>query len=286
MKLGPGKSSLFLGLILGMSPSGWGQLDLRLETPKSSYLQYAPIPVKVCLKNLGGQELLLAESAGQPWLELIVQSNDGLLMKAERPLDQPEVRLQPGESRNLPLDLALYYLVREPGAYRVRASVREPGGQTLLTEPLSFLVGRGEVIWTVPRGSGKDRRIFSLLKFYEDPNVGLYLKVEIPAQNQVYSARRLGPYLPIGKPSAEFDTDGHLHLLYGVAPGQVRLSVLNQDGNLLREESRRETSERIQLRRGPDGLVDLVGGVVVLPSHLREKLSTLQARAGTGAKVD
>ena len=283
MKLGPGKSSLFLGLILGMSPSGWGQLDLRLETPKSSYLQYAPIPVKVCLKNLGGQELLLAESAGQPWLELIVQSNDGLLMKAERPLDQPEVRLQPGESRNLPLDLALYYLVREPGAYRVRASVREPGGQTLLTEPLSFLVGRGEVIWTLPRGKGKDRRIFSLLKFYEDPNLGLYLRVEVPEQNLVYPSRRLGAFLPLGKPAAEFDSENHLHLLYSVAPGFYRITVVNLDGNLLREENRQETVEKPKLRISPDGQVDVEGGTVILPSHLREKLSSLQSRAGQPA---
>jgi hypothetical protein len=35
------------------------------------------------------------------------------------------------------------------------------------------------------------------------------------------------------------------------------------------------------LRRSPDGLVDVQGGTVILPSHLREKLSTLQARAGT-----
>jgi len=275
-----------LGLVLGWIPGSWGQLDLRLETPKSCYLQYAPIPVTIHLKNLGGQELVLEEAGGQPWLEMIVQSNDGLLMKAERPLVAPEVRLQSGESRNLPLDLAQYYLVREPGAYRVRASARGPVGETLLTEPLSFLVGRGESIWSVPRGEGKERRIFSLLKFYEDPNVGLYLKVEVPEKNQVYPARRLGAFLPIGKPAAEFDSEGHLHLLYGVAPGQVRLSVVNQDGNLLREETRQETTERIQLRKGPDGLVDLVGGTVILPSHLREKLSTLQARAGTVPRVD
>jgi len=30
----------------------WAQLDLRLETPTSIYLQYAPVPVNVKLKNL------------------------------------------------------------------------------------------------------------------------------------------------------------------------------------------------------------------------------------------
>lgn len=274
----------FLGvacLVFVALPKVQAQLDLRLETPKSSYLQYASIPVTVKLKNLGAQDLVLEDQAGQPWLEMIVQSTDGLLLKSDRPFLSPPVTLASGEARTLPLDLAPHFLVREPGGYLVRGSVRLPSGQTLLTEPLTFLVGRGEVIWTTPRGEGKDRRVFSLLKFYEDPNLGLYLRVELPEQNQVFPARRLGPFLPLGKPVAEFDIKNHLHLLYVVAPGEYRIAVVNLDGQLLREETRQETTERPSLRRSPDGLVDVQGGTVILPSHLREKLSTLQARAGT-----
>lgn len=259
----------------------WGQLDLRLETPKSSYLQYASIPVTVHLKNLGAEELALGEKGDSAWLEMIVQSTDGMMVAAERPLAPPAVRLRAGESQTLPLDLAPHFLVRQPGGYRVRASARLPSGQTLLTEPLSFLVGRGEVVWTTPRGEGREKRIFSLLKFYEDPNVGLYLRVEVPQQNLVYPARRLGPFLPLGQPSAEFDVKNHLHLLYTVAPGQHRITVVNEDGQVLREEMRQETVEKPRLRKSPDGLIDVAGGTVILPSHLREKLSTLQARAGT-----
>lgn len=268
-------------LIAGFPIPIWAQLDLRLETPKTSYLQYASIPVTIKLKNLGGQNLELSGGASSPWLEMIVQSTDGLLIRPDQPLSAPPLVLQSGEVKDLPLDLAPHFLVREPGGYRVRASVRLPSGQTLLTDPLTFLVGRGEVVWTAPRGEGKDLRIFSLLKFYEDPNIGLYLRVEVPGRNQVFPSRRLGPYLPLGKPAAEFDAKNHLHLLYTVAPGQHRITVVNEDGKVLREENRQETVEKPRLRRGPDGLVDVIGGTVILPSHLREKLSTLQARAGT-----
>ena len=265
-------------------PSLHAQLDLRLETPKSSYLQYAPIPVTVQLKNIGAQPLVLdGDRNGQPWLEVIVQSIDGLVLKPDRPLAPPRVTLSPGESRALPLDLTPHFLVRDPGGYRVRASARLASGETLMTEPLSFLIGRGEVIWTVPRGEGRERRIFSMLKFYEDPNVGLYLRVEVPDQNLVYPARRLGPFLGLGQPTAEFDAQNHLHLLYTVAAGQHRLTVVNLDGTTLREETRQETTEKPKLRKSPDGWVDVVGGTVILPSHLREKLSTLQARAGTAS---
>lgn len=269
------------GWLICGSGSAWAQLDLSLETVKSSYLQFAPIPVTVKLKNLGGQELVLRGGEAGPWLELIVQSNDGLLLKPDRPLSPLPLSLGPGESRSLPLDLAPHFLVREPGGYRVRASVRLPSGQTLLTEPLPFLVGRGEVIWSRPRGQGKERRVFSLLKFYEDPNLGLYLRVEVPEQNLVYSSRRLGPFLPLGQPTAEFDSENHLHLLYTVAPGQHRITVVNQNGDPLREENRQENLEKPRLRKSPDGLVDVEGGTIILPANLREKLSTLQSRAGT-----
>jgi len=278
--LGLGLAAFFVG-----SPRGWSQVDLSLETPKSSYLQYAPIPLTVRIKNLGGQELVLEASEGHPWLELVVQSTDGLLLRPDLPFVPPPVTLKARETKTLPLDLAPHFLVREPGGYRVRASLRLPSGLALLTEPLTFLIGRGEVIWTMPWGQGKERRVFSMVKFYEDPNVGLYLRVEVPEQNRVFSSRRLGPFLPLGKPDAQFDGDNHLHLLYPVAPGQYRLTVVNLDGNLLREENRRETTERPRLKRSPDGLVDVEGGVVILPTNLREKLSTLQARAGAATAV-
>lgn len=266
---------------LFLCPVGlWAQLDLRLETPKTSYLQYASVPVNVKMKNLGAGNLELADRPDGPWLELVVQSADGLVLKPDRPLSLPSLTLLPGETRVLPLDLAPHFLVRETGAYRVRASVRVPAGETLLTEPLPFMVGKGETVWSQPRGDGRERRIFSLVKYYEDPNVGLYLQVEVPEKNQVFPSRRLGPYLPLGKPWAEFDAKNHLHLLYATGPGQFRLTVVNQDGNPLREENRREAGETLKLRKGPDGLVDVIGGTVILPSHLREKLSTLQARAG------
>lgn len=257
------------------------QLDVRLETPKSSYLQYASIPVTVKIKNLGAETTVLNDQAGQPWLEMIVQSTDGLVIRQDRPMSPPSVTLSPGLVRSLPLDLAPFFLVREPGGYQVRASVRLPSGESLLTEALSFLVGRGEVIWSLPRGEGKERRVYSLLKFYEDPDMGLYLRVEVPEKNLVYPVRRLGPFLPLGRPMAEFDSKNHLHLLYAVASGQHRVTVVNQDGDILREENRRETAGKPKLRKSPDGLVDVEGGMVILPSHLREKLSTLQARAGT-----
>lgn len=281
------KKSWLTGLLVSSGAvffcPAWAQLDLRLETPKSSYLQYAQIPFTIKLKNLGAEDLDLGGGEETLWLEMIVQSTDGLVVGPDQPLVPPKLVLRSGETRALSLDLAPHFLVREPGGYRVRASARLPSGQTLLTEPMTFLVGRGETLWTAPRGEGKNLRIYSLLKFYEDPNVGLYLRVEVPGQNQVFPARRLGPFLPLGKPMAEFDAKNHLHLFYATAPGQYRLTVVNEDGQLLREENRQETVQKPTLRRGPDGLVDVDGGTVILPSHLREKLSTLQARAGTAA---
>jgi len=262
------------------SSRGWAQLEVRLETPKAAYLQYAPIPFTICLKNIGGDEIVLQSAGEKPWLEMLVQSRDGLLIRAEKHFSPPDKRLKPGESSVLPLDLAAYFLVRELGGFQARASVRLASGQTLLTEPLQFLVGRGEVIWSQSRGEGLDHHLYSLLKFYEDPNVGLYLRVEVPGKNIVYPCRRLGPYLPLTQPMVEFDNQNHLHLLYQTAAGVHRNTVVDEDGKMLREETRQQGTEKPRLRKDEVGEVVIEGGNVVLPNTLRERLSTLQARIG------
>jgi hypothetical protein len=267
-----------------MASSGsWAQLEVRLETPKAAYLQYSPIPFTICLKNIGGDEIVLHASGEKPWLEMLVQSRDGLLIQSEKPFSPPDKKLKPGESSVLPVDLAAYFLVRELGGYQARASVRLASGQTLLTEPLNFLVGRGEVIWTQSRGEGVERHAYSLLKFYEDPNVGLYLRVEVPGKNMVYPCRRLGPYLPLTQPVIEFDSQNHLHLLYQTAAGVHRITVVDEDGRLLREETRQQGTEKPRLRKEEGGEVVIEGGNVVLPNSLRERLSALQSRIGASA---
>jgi hypothetical protein len=270
-------------LVFGGHQAGFAQLDLRIETPKASYLQFSPIPFTIKIKNLGAGELRLAETQGKPWLEMVVQSRDGQLIAPEKMLLPPEKTLRSGQSTSISVDLAPHYLIRDTGGYRARASVRLPSGETLMTDSLDFLIGRGEVIWTVPRGDGEERRIYSLLKFYEDPNVGLYLRVEVPQKNQVYPSRRLGAFLPLGKPVAEFDPQNNLHLLYAVAAGKYRLTVVNPDGQILREETRQAGVDKPVLTKHTDGDVSIQGGVVQQPSSLRERLSTLQARIGAKA---
>jgi hypothetical protein len=275
-----GRRFLFLFFGAMASSGSWAQLEVSLETPKAAYLQYSAIPFTICLKNIGGDEIVLQSKGDKPWWEMLVQSLDGLLIQAEKPFSPPDKRLKPGESSVLPVDLATYFLVRELGGYQARASVRLASGQTLLTEPLNFLVGRGEVIWSQARGEGADRHTYSLLKFYEDPNVGLYLRVEISEKNMVYPCRRLGPYLPLTQPVVEFDSQNHLHLLYQTAAGIHRITVVNEDGRLLREETRQKGTEKPRLRKEESGEVVIEGGSVVLPNSLRERLSALQARIG------
>ncbi|NDC79831.1 MAG: hypothetical protein EB090_00940 [Verrucomicrobia bacterium] len=270
----------FWGMVPFLCSALLGQVEVRLETPKSAYLQYAQIPFTICLKNIGGEEIAFESAGNKPWLEMIVQSRDGLLIRSEKPFVPPDKNLKVGESAVLPVDLASYFLVREPGGYQARASVRLPSGQTLLTEPLAFLIGRGETIWTQNRGEGVDRHIYSLLKFYEDPNVGLYLRVEVPEKNIVYPSRRLGPYVPLTKPMVEFDAQNHLHLLYQTAAGVHRITVVSEDGRLLREETRQEGVDKPTIRKEKNGEVVTEGGNVILPGNLRERLSTLQARIG------
>jgi len=272
--------SSFVIWVLLTGPA-WAQLDVRIETPKQAYLQFSEVPLQVRLRNLGADPVTFRNDQDKPWLTVLVQNQRGIVVPEEKIFSPPDTTIPPGGAAVLPLDLNQFFMIRETGAYRVRASLRMPSGDHLLTEPLGILVGKGEVVWTQPRGEGQNQKIYSLLRYYEDPATGLYLRVEVPEKNQVFPARRLGPYLPLIKPDARFDIRNNLHLLYVVGAGRTRLTVVNPDGKTLREELREDSSAgRPRLASLPDGEIEVQGGAVVLPSHLRERLSTLQSRLG------
>jgi hypothetical protein len=78
----------------------------------------------------------------------------------------------------------------------------------------------------------------------------------------------------------EFDSQNHLHLLYPTAAGVHRITVVSEDGQMLREETRQDGTEKPRLRKDETGTVLIEGGDVILPSSLRERLSSLQSRIG------
>jgi len=256
------------------------QLDVRLESARTTFLQYAPVPVVVRIKNIGVEEVRLRSLPGQPWMEFFVKSHDGLSVREQASLVPEDRSLKSGQSLRLEIDLAPHFLIREPGAYHIRLAVRGEQGDPWLTEPLEVAVARGQTLWSQERGLGTERRIFSLVRFYENPGLGLYLLVDLPGQQQFFPARRLGAYVPLTRPSAEFDSKNHLHCLFSIGSGQYRIVVANQNGDLLRQETRQEAPTAPILRLAPDGSVQVDGGMVILPQNLRQRLSYLQSRLG------
>jgi len=273
---------IFAGLYLAAF-SVFGQLEVRLETERTTFLQYAPVPVVVLVKNIGGKEVRLCSQLGQPWMQFFVKAHDGLNVQEQRPFTSQDQLLKPGQSLRLEVDLAPHFLIREPGAYFVRLAVRGEQGDPWLTEPLEVAVARGHTLWSRERGQGTERRMFSLVRFYENPEMGLYLVVDLPEQQKFFPAKRLGPYVPLTGPSAEFDAKEHLYCLFSIGSGQYRIVVANQNGDLLRQETRQEAPSAPTLRLDPEGNVIVQGGTVILPQNLRERLSYLQSRVGGGS---
>jgi len=266
--------------ILFSGHSAKAQLDVQLESTRTTFLQYAPIPVVVRVKNIGAEEVRLRSLPGQPWMEFFVKSHDGLSVREQASLVPEDRILKSGQSLRLEIDLAPHFLIREPGAYYIRLAVRGEQGDPWLTAPLEVAVARGQTLWSQERGLGAERRLFSLVRFYENPGLGLYLVVDLPGQQQFFPARRLGTYVPLTRPSAEFDSKNHFHCLFFIGSGQYRIVVANQNGDLLRQETRQEAPTAPTLRLAPDGSVQVEGGLVILPQNLRERLSYLQSRLG------
>jgi hypothetical protein len=238
--------------------------------------------VTVCVKNIGGDEVRLRSTPERSWMDFFVKTHDGLSVQRQKPFQAEDQTLKPGQALRLEVDLAPHFLIRDPGAYRIQLCVHGPTGEPWLTEPLELAAARGETVWSRERGLQEERRIFSLVRFFEGPGLGVYLLVDLPAQHTIFPARRLGSFVPMSRPVGEFDTKNHLHLMFPVGSGRHRIVVVNQDGEVLRQETRQEAPSAPQLRLTPDGQVVVEGGLVILPENLRERLSYLQSRLGGG----
>ena len=156
------------------------QIDARLECEQTTFLQYAPVPVTVRLRNLGPEKIHFRSSEHQSWLNFFVKTHRGISVPAQKPLVMENKEMDPGQSLAVEIDLAPYFLIRDIGNYYVQLSVQVPSGDPWLTEPLEVSVARGKTLWSREVGKGQERRKFSLIRFYENPGLGLYLSIDFP----------------------------------------------------------------------------------------------------------
>lgn len=275
--MSPVKLGLFAGLFLagiGTLPAS-GQIRVSMESSRSTYLLFEPIVFSVTLTNTTSSPLALNDHpvSGRPWLTFQIFRADGSKVMPVSGYSVPPQVLRPGETKILDVNITPLYRVRDTGPYDIRAVVNLAGRQSFQTGRLRFVVGKGEETWTVNREVDGEQRRYSLIRFLEREDSNLYIRVEEPANNTVYSTVRLGTVVGYTRPQVQFDAEGNLHVLHINTAKLHRYSRISPDGQVLEQEDRSAAGTAPTLISGNDGSVEVAGGINMSEKPTRRKLS-------------
>ena len=151
-----------------------------------------------------------------------------------------------------------------------------------MSDSVPFGVVNGRVVVHEDHMADGDQRTYSLIRFSPTPDrTNLYLRVESPEENVVYTNIALGEMVSSIDPSMYFDPLGNVHILQPVALGTYLYTRTDGTGKVLMQRIFKTYHEvPPQLAKLPDGNVTVLGGMEESPDEERDRLSDTQVGAG------
>lgn len=266
------------------------QITVAAQTQRSNFLLYERVDLLVTVTNIGESDIVLNNDEGHPWLSFLlsrhVQQNY-MPIRQERQSNFSPSTLKAGESKIFRVNITPLFTFREEGDYRVEAVVDLPGQGQIASPDVPFSVLKGQTVWKQVHPADGSERTYSLIRFSPDSDsTELYLRVEDPAENIVYTNIGLGQMASFIKPDAFFDPQGNLHILHPAALATYVYTRTDPSGKIVHQGIFKTSSvqtitgiQRVppQLHKLDDGNVIVMGGVEQDPHTSREKLSDGQS---------
>ena len=247
------------------------QVTVSVALDQDAFLPSETLPVAVHITNLSGQTLHLG--ADPDWLKFDVEAEDDfIVVKTANPPVQGEFKLNSSEVATKRVDLAPYFDLKRPGHYRVIATVHIKDWNTDITSPpRGFDIISGAKLWSqvfgVPLPAGASNRPPEVRKYtleeanYLRSQLRLYVQVSDESGANIFKVRAIGPMISFSQPEAQLDRDSDLHVLYQNGASSFLYSIINPNGDIVRQETYDYLNVRPRLRVGADGDIAEYGGV-------------------------
>ncbi len=262
-------------LATALASTAYGQVNMRLDLKRHSYLKYEPIQPKLTLYNHSGNTLTFNNNKGRIYFDITRGHAEQHVSEKRRGTNFGRgLTLAPGDRKVLKVTLNNYYNLTREGDYRIRARLTHSRlSHDMLSEDASIFVGSGSVLWQqrfgVPSGGDAKKQIASrkatLLAFQHGENREKYaLRVE--DEDLVYTVQRLGRR--IGGRDAEYRIDAlsHIHILFPISAKLFRYYVFDYNGKLKQSKYVMVSGDVPHLyRKNGLGTVEIRGGERAYP---------------------
>lgn len=264
-------TGLTLGLVLAPLLQVSAQVTVEVTLEQEQFLGGEALPAAVRITNRSGQTLRFGSEPD--WLTFLVESRDGFIVvkNGEVPV-LGEFALESSKVATRHVDLAPYFALSRPGAYKVTATVRvKAWDATLTAKPKSFDIIQGAKLWSqdfgVPAAAGvtnqsPEVRTYTLQQAnYLRTQLRLYLRLTDAAESKVIKVFSLGPMVSFSQPEPQLDKFSNLHLLYQNGARSFNYSVVTPDGDMVVRQTYDYANSRPRLQVDRDGKFVVAGGV-------------------------
>jgi hypothetical protein len=258
------RSLVFIALFLAALPAQ-GQIQVDLKFKRLQYIAFEPVIATVKITNMAGRDILLRDANDQHWHGFEVTAAEGRILAPLKEASEPPLKIAAGTSVTRKINLMPLFPISDLGVYHVRANVFFADLNKFFYAPAKvFEVTNARPIWqrTVGDPSGGGVRTYSLMTNRFPDHTSLYVRVEDKENSLVYSTFSLGRVISFDEPQAEVDRRNQLHILQCSAPRVWSYSVIGLDGRLLKHTNYSKAQSSPHLRRGADGMVAVVGGML------------------------
>jgi hypothetical protein len=262
-----------LCLLLLFSGVADGQIQLELKFKRLQYIAHEPIFATIKITNLAGRDIDLRDDAGQRWFGFEVTGGEQQLLAPSTQEPEPPLHIEAGKTVTRKINLTPAFPVHDFGAYHVRANVYFADlNKFFYSQTKVFEVTDARAVWQrtvgVPEGlpGAGGTRTYSLLSNRFSDHTSLYVRVEDKNSGVVYSTYSLGRVIAFDEPQAELDRMNQLHVLHCSAPRTWAYSHIGLNGELLKQSTFMQFKTQPHLRRAPDGLVAVHGGMLDQPA--------------------
>ena len=259
------------GLALLPIFSASAQVAVNLTLEQEQFLPSETLLVSVHIANRSGQPLHFGADAN--WLTFSVEAADGFIVtKKSSPPVQGEFDLDSSQVATKCVDLAPYFALSQSGRYRIVATLRIKDWNTEITsQPCGFDVINGAKLWSqvfgVPLPAGVTNRPPEVRKYtleeanYLRSQLRMYVRVSDESGARVFKVRPIGPMVSFSQPEPQLDKFSNLHVLYQSGASTFIYSVIDPNGDILRQETYDYFKVRPRLRADDDGNIVVYGGV-------------------------
>jgi hypothetical protein len=248
------------------------QLSVQVKMARNELLLYEAVRVDVSIRNFSGRTIELGGQDGAPWLNFLVADEAGATISpVGDPFVPQPVKIEPGHTATLTVDLLSHFDLRQRGIFTVRAAVNAGVAQALSASE-KFSIINGREIWkqtiglpvTVER-TNEEYRTYSLQLRRSDTEEVLYVGVQDEAHGLVYGMTPLGEFIPLGEPAVKVDNKAQLHVLYRSGPSSITYTSIDPDAKVLKNVIYSDLLSSPQLISEEDGSVTVHGGEQIYP---------------------